>query len=206
LLALLQLAGGIAEGVIGSQIFLFSSNLSLKKIYISTGFWNGCSAACDLVIAVSMTYSLSRRKSPWKATQRIIQKLIRLIVATGALTAAVSIVNLILIVLPGNHPTYYEATTVILAKLYSNAMMVVLNNRIVFSRTENGSTDYSLDSTQLAEFRPGSQGGVSSVSHGDIVATREQWTSPPDGFKLDSTKGLEANSNEGMSSLDTEHQ
>jgi hypothetical protein len=37
LLALLQLAGGIAEGVIGSQIFLFSSNLSLKKIYISTG-------------------------------------------------------------------------------------------------------------------------------------------------------------------------
>jgi hypothetical protein len=205
LLALLQLAGGIAEGVIGQQISLFSSNLSLKKIYISTGVWNGCSAACDLVIAASMTYSLSRRKTPWKATQRIIQKLIRLIIATGVLTAAVSIVNLILFVLPGNHPTYYQTTTAILGKLYSNSMMVVLNSRIVFSRTENGSTDDSwMDSTQLVEIRPRSQRAVFSV--GEIVTTREQWTSPPDGFKLHSTKGLEANSNEAMSSLDTEHQ
>jgi len=200
LLALFQLAGGIAEGVIGRQISLFSSNASIKKIYISTGVWNGCSAACDLVIAASMTYSLSRRKTPWKATQRIIQKLTRLIVATGALTAAVSIVNLILFVLPGNHPTYYQTATAILGKLYSNSMMVVLNSRIVFSRTENGSTDDSwMDSTQLAEIPPRSQRAV-------IVTTREQWTSPPDGFKLHSTKGLEVNSSEAMSSLDTEHQ
>ena len=78
-LALCQLGGGIAVGVIGQQISLFSSNASLQDINISTCvcaaslLWclcnfmnlpnlqvrNGCSAACDLLIATSMTYSVS---------------------------------------------------------------------------------------------------------------------------------------------------
>ena len=78
-LALCQLGGGIAEGVLAQQISLFSSNASLQEINITTGvcvpsllwclsrlmnlpilqIWNGCSAACDLLIAISMTYSVS---------------------------------------------------------------------------------------------------------------------------------------------------
>ena len=80
-LALCQLGGGIAEGVIGHQISLFSSNASVQAINTSTSVcapsllsfrnlmnlmnlanlqvWNGCSAACDLLIATSMTYSVS---------------------------------------------------------------------------------------------------------------------------------------------------
>ena len=80
-LALCQLGGGIAEGVIAQKISLFSSNVSIQEINITTGVgapsllcvtfhnfmnlppnlqvWNGCSAACDLLIAISMTYSVS---------------------------------------------------------------------------------------------------------------------------------------------------
>ena len=78
-LALGQLGGGVAVGVIGQQISLFSSNASLLEIIISTSVcaasllwclrnfmnlpnlqvWNGCSAVCDLLIAISMTYSVS---------------------------------------------------------------------------------------------------------------------------------------------------
>jgi len=141
LLALCQLGGGIAEGVLAQQISLFSSNVSLEAINISTGIWNGCSAGCDLLIALSLTYSLSKRKTAWKPTQRMVQRLTRLIIGTGILTAAIAIINLILFVLPGTHPTYYQTTTAIIGKIYSNTMMVTLNSRINLSKKKGNWID-----------------------------------------------------------------
>jgi hypothetical protein len=173
LLALCQLGGGIAEGVLAQQISLFSSNVSVQEINIATSVWNGCSAACDLLIVTSMTYSLSKRKSAWKPTQRMMQRLTRLIIGTGTLTAAIAIINLILFVLPGDHPTYYQTTTSIIGKIYSNTMMVTLNSRINLSKRESGSTDYSTSSNSEMRRRLDS-------SHGDnITVTQEQWTTPP---------------------------
>jgi len=192
LLALLQLAGGIAEGVIAHQISLFSSNLLTRKIYVSTGVWNGCSAACDVLIAASMTYSLSQKKTTWKPTQRIVQRLTRLIVVTGILTAAIAIINLVLFVLPGNHPTYYQTTTAILGKLYSNTMMGVLNSRIVFSK-KGEETDYS---SLVSTSDPRRPQAASGHTHGDIRVTHEQLTSPLEAPQVQSIKGLEAGSNE----------
>jgi len=163
LLALCQLGGGIAEGVIAHQISLFSSNVSIKAINVSTSVWNGSSAACDLLIALSMTYTLSRRKTDWKPTQRIVQRLTRLIIGTGTLTAAVAIVNLILFVSPGIHPSYYQTTTAILGKMYSNTMMVTLNSRINISKKDYGSTD---DSNSEVRRR------LPDTSHGEIPVTR----------------------------------
>ena len=79
-------------------------------------------------------------------------KIIRLVIGTGTVTgtyaypsyditneksvafaAAVAIINLVVTVLPG-HPAYYTTTSEVLAKVYSNSMMVVLNNRM---RIEN---------------------------------------------------------------------
>ncbi|KAF4613883.1 hypothetical protein D9613_007533 [Agrocybe pediades] len=133
-LALIQWAGGIATGVIARQ----QPNLSdflFKDTYITLGFWNGGAALCDVLIAASMTYYLSKgnRGSEWQATQRVLSKLIRLIIETGTITAAVAIVNLILSVLPGK-PTYYQTSSGVLGKLYSNTMMAVFNSRITFGR------------------------------------------------------------------------
>jgi len=153
--------------VIGHQISLFSSNVSLKAINISTSVWNGSSAACDLLIALSMTYSLSRRKTAWKPTQRIVQRLTRLIIGTGTLTATVAIINLILFVLPGNHPSYYQTTTAILGKMYSNTMMVTLNSRINISQ-KDGSTDHSESTVSNLENRR----RLRDTSHGEITVTR----------------------------------
>jgi hypothetical protein len=189
LLALCQLGGGIAYGVC-QQIFFSSSNVSFQEIITSAGIWNGFSAACDLLIAVAMTYSLSRRKSAWKPTQRIVQRLTRLIIGTGILTAAVAIINLILFVSqlsPGISPTYYRTTTTaILGKMYSSTMMVTLNSRINISRRESGSTDSST-SNSLDVYRrlPGTS------SHGDITVTQEQWTTQPGGHPQ-SIRGGEA--------------
>ncbi|KAF4613882.1 hypothetical protein D9613_007530 [Agrocybe pediades] len=131
-LAIVQWAGGIATGVIARQKPDLSDFL-FRDTYITLGFLNGGAALCDVIIAASMTYYLSKgsRASQWKATQRVLSKLIRLVIETGTITAAIAIINLIVSVLPGK-PTYYQTCSAVLGKLYSNTMMAVINSRITF--------------------------------------------------------------------------
>lgn len=59
-----------------------------------------------------------------------------------SITAAVAIINLILSILPSK-PSYYQVPSVILAKVYSNSMMAVLNSRMKLggeSGEENGTS------------------------------------------------------------------
>ena len=99
------------------------------------------------------------------------------LVIYSSTTAAIAIINLILFVLPGDHPTYYQTTTAIIGKIYSNTMMVTLNSRINISKrdTSTGSTDYSTSSnSEMRRRLPHSES-----SHGEITVTQEQWTTPP---------------------------
>jgi hypothetical protein len=79
----------------------------------------------------------------------MVKRLILLVIETGTVTgqelftcepkascsliliysAVFAILTLILTVLPG-HPSYYQVPSAILAKVYSNSMMVVLNSRM----------------------------------------------------------------------------
>ncbi|KAF8811246.1 hypothetical protein BYT27DRAFT_7184634 [Phlegmacium glaucopus] len=180
LFAVVSLGGGIAEGVIAHMIPSFSSNVEVLQINIATGIWNGASAMCDIIIAASMTYYLSRWRTNWKPTQRIIQRLTRLIVGTGTLTAAVAITNLVLFVLPG-HQLTYQTSSAILGNLYSCTMMVVLNSRIVFSQKESGSSDLSsslASNTDMAPIRRPPVFVAHDSSHDSIAMTHEQSTIP----------------------------
>jgi len=186
LLSFIQLAGAIGQGIIGHQIPAFTQFL-VRKTLIVTGIWNAGSAVCDIIIAVSMTYYLSRRGTDWKPTQKVVHKLIRLFIETGTLTATIAIINFALFLIPG-HTTYWQTTIGILGKLYSNTMMVVLNNRIVFKTTQDEST--MSNEPRLVVSNP----GISSGPHGGISVTREQWTIPLDVYKS-TDKETEANSN-----------
>ncbi|KAF8910655.1 hypothetical protein CPB84DRAFT_1702355 [Gymnopilus junonius] len=176
LLALFQLGGGIATGIIAHQVTLFTDFL-ITKTFIATGVWNGGSAACDVVIAAGMTYYLSKRKSAWKPTQRVVQRLIRLIVETGTLTATIAIVNLALSLLPGK-PTYYQTTSAILGKVYSTTMMVVFNSRMKIGKNDNNSYDH-MSSTQHMNDNPPRRPAI-ALAHGGVVVTREEYSVPLD--------------------------
>ena len=125
----------------------------------------------------------------------MVRKLIRLFIETGTLTgeipilslmifsklvtATVAIVNFILFLLPGQH-TYWQASIGILGKLYSNTMMVVLNNRIVFK-----SQDDSIVSNEHLVSNAGlSRRYAFGAPQGGISVTHEQWTAPHDGYKI----------------------
>ncbi|KDR70736.1 hypothetical protein GALMADRAFT_254773 [Galerina marginata CBS 339.88] len=151
LFGFLQLGGGLATGYFGAKAIHFNDFLG-KKTFISTALWNGGGAMCDIIIASSMTYFLSKSKTDWKPTKNIIQRLIRLIIETGTLTAAMAIVNLALSVLPGG-PTYFQTTSSMLGKMYSNTMMVVLNSRARIGNVEAISTG-TLSSEYMTQRTP----------------------------------------------------
>ncbi|KAF8150000.1 hypothetical protein B0H34DRAFT_171529 [Crassisporium funariophilum] len=186
LLALIQLGGGVATGVLGEEALVFTKFLD-SRTFISTGFWNGGGALCDVVIAACMTYYLSHRGTNWKPTKDIIRRLIRLIIETGTLTAVMAIVNLILSLLPGR-PTYYQATSSSLGKMYSNTMMVVFNSRMKIGRTLDSLDDHSSMATGVEDSmrRP-----TVALRHGGVSVTREEIT-------LDDWKGTPSKSRRGQ--------
>ncbi|KAK7052973.1 hypothetical protein VNI00_004293 [Paramarasmius palmivorus] len=125
--AFAQLAGAIATGAIAKSV-LFFSNLR-AACFIPACFWLGGSGFCDVLIALSMTFVLSRLNGGFQETRDLVRRIIRLTMETGSLTAAVALVDLIVfLVLPDDN--YHIVPALVLAKLYSNSLLVVFNSRL----------------------------------------------------------------------------
>ena len=87
---------------------------------------------------------------------------------------------LVLAVLPG-HPPYFTTPAGILAKVYSNSMMVVLNNRMRIS-----SDTYPEINTTVTPLRPDNGTNAYELGQG-ILVTREEMVFPCDSDKVDGT-------------------
>ncbi|PPQ96551.1 hypothetical protein CVT26_006338 [Gymnopilus dilepis] len=147
ILAIVQLAGAIASAVVLKQAVTFSRLLG-PHFFITAGIWNGGSALCDVIIAVCMTYYLSRHMpDSMHDTQVLLKKVMTLVIETGTATAAIAILNLVLAVLP-SRPSYYQVPSEILAKVYSNSMMVLLNSRMSI-----GTSSSVHERTHVSRFR-----------------------------------------------------
>jgi len=142
LLSSLQLGGSIANGVDTKRAVLFSHFLK-RDSFITAGIWEGGSAACNIVIAVCMTYYLQHHDTGVKKNPILLTKIIRMTIETGALTAIVALVTLILTFLPGR-PMYYQASISVLGKIYANSMMVAFNSRMMIGSSSTTSTAHEL--------------------------------------------------------------
>ncbi|KAF9562875.1 hypothetical protein CPC08DRAFT_706387 [Agrocybe pediades] len=197
LLAFVQLCGGLVLAVQCKNAVLLSNFLG-RNTYITTGIWNGASAACDVLIAVAMTICLKRRDTGVKQTTALLRRIIRLTIETGLMTATVAILNLALAVLP-NQPNYYMAAASVLGKLYSNSTLTLLNNRLNMGnepREVNSTlgndislrTDQYLSSIPRGRFRNvneldgrGHGRNEYEMSPGTVAGTQEHVTFPPPG-------------------------
>ncbi|KDR71273.1 hypothetical protein GALMADRAFT_159495 [Galerina marginata CBS 339.88] len=135
LLAFLSLAGCITAGV-EAKIAVLYSRLVTKRTLITSGIWGGGSAACDVLIAASMTYYLKRRDPGFGQTHVLLTRIIRLTIETGSATAAVAILSVILVFLPG-HPNYYLTSVIVAGKMYAISMMASLNSRMKIGLSNN---------------------------------------------------------------------
>ncbi|KAH9070987.1 hypothetical protein EDB83DRAFT_2261859 [Lactarius deliciosus] len=115
-----------------AEIWLSITSLMAKKYVVSkTGIylWSIPSAIADILIAVAMTLLLRRASS--KFSNFVLIRVMRLTVETNTLTASAAVTTLVLYVTFPNE-LYYIYTADILGKLYSNTLLVSLNNRIYF--------------------------------------------------------------------------
>ncbi|THU87440.1 hypothetical protein K435DRAFT_762603 [Dendrothele bispora CBS 962.96] len=162
LLALIQGASGIWTGVNAFHIGLFSE--VLLENGTSTIVWLGGTALCDIIIAASMIYYLSRSRSGFRATNAILSKLIRITVETGFITAALAVVDLSMF-LAFEQANYHLTPSITLSKLYSNSLMTLLNSRVrIVGGRNNGTSITDVTLSQLGGANNGSSFEMSKTS------------------------------------------
>ncbi|KAJ7621260.1 hypothetical protein FB45DRAFT_928812 [Roridomyces roridus] len=128
-LALIQLGAGVAAGY---YTYLDASEENRSPDLVrAVATRLGGSALVDTVIAALMTYCLLNRRGN-KATSScngIVTRLIRLTIETGTITALAAIVDLVFFI--KEHNGLHEALALVLCKIYSNALLVLFNNRLL---------------------------------------------------------------------------
>jgi len=117
-------AGGIRAHV--SKTFVHGK--MLKSLALT---WLIGNTVADLMITAAMIYHLTSRNSAGDGhfSCHALSRIVRLTVETNILTATNGLVSLLLaVIFP--YKSWYACPTAILGKLYSNTLLVSLNNRI----------------------------------------------------------------------------
>lgn len=184
LLACVQLGGAIAIGVETKKSILFSRFLKPRSFTTaSAAIWEGGSAACNVMIAICMTYYLRRQHqdSSLKQTHVHLTRMIRLTIETGTLTAVIAIVTLVLTFLPGR-PIYYQASVSFLGKIYSNSIMVAFNSRMKIGSSNTSATAHEVAIPLSQSGR--TRGEIVTGSETQVRVTREEVTFPESGVGM----------------------
>ncbi|KAF9269287.1 hypothetical protein L218DRAFT_994237 [Marasmius fiardii PR-910] len=128
LIATTQSLAAIIEGI---NTFRIDNWKLLPKLTLTPcTIWLVGSALCDTIIAVAMTFHLLRAGSGIGGSLKpIVTPLVRLVIETGSLTASVAIIDAVLFIAIRKYP-YHMIPAGSLAKLYSNALMAILNSRV----------------------------------------------------------------------------
>ncbi|EIW74740.1 hypothetical protein CONPUDRAFT_159523 [Coniophora puteana RWD-64-598 SS2] len=162
-LALTQGVTAIVAGVI--VVTANSSDVASNTTndVVPVTIWLTISAACDVTIFSAMTWILSTRRSSVTSanSNMMINRIIVLTVETGLASAACAICVLILFV-SFKQDIYYALPAVMLSKIYSNSLLVLLNNRRNSIDHETVITDSSGTHHRSAASR--SSGAVRSTS------------------------------------------
>ncbi|KAJ7443015.1 hypothetical protein FB451DRAFT_1568810 [Mycena latifolia] len=125
LLSIISLGGGISVTVM----------VSLQPDYAGFGHfhpfvitWLSSTAACDVILSGALIYSLYTRKTGTRITDRYADRIIRLTVQTGSITAVTALLDLLFFLFtPGT--TLQFIWDFPLSKLYTNALLSTLNAR-----------------------------------------------------------------------------
>ncbi|KIJ15454.1 hypothetical protein PAXINDRAFT_168957 [Paxillus involutus ATCC 200175] len=123
--AVTSFIGGIATTV---SVTFINEYASLHKFDGAVITWLASSAAADVIITVSLVWSLYHQKTGFAATDDSINRLIRLTVQTGLVTAVSATLDVTLF-LAVKGTTLNYVWDFALSKLYSNSLLSTLNAR-----------------------------------------------------------------------------
>ncbi|KAJ7176114.1 hypothetical protein C8R43DRAFT_975024 [Mycena crocata] len=134
LFALAAAGGGLATSLRVPGTKHFSK---IPNLFRSAEVWLISEAITDLLIAASLSIALQRSKTGFALTDTVVDKIIRMTVQTGMITALFSILDMV------SFLTITDATlnfmwNIPISKLYSNALLSTLNARTELNRSMNG--------------------------------------------------------------------
>ncbi|KAJ2933507.1 hypothetical protein H1R20_g3601, partial [Candolleomyces eurysporus] len=123
----------------------------------------GSGVAIDVVIAVSMLYFLlTKRKSGFTSTTRLVDRLLAYTVRTGLLTSVTAIIVLVTFVtIPDAY--IWGGFYVFLAKLYSNSLFSALNERRRLRIIVSEGSSPEMDSRAVRKLTTGGRAGAYST-------------------------------------------
>jgi len=145
MVSLMQCVAAFISGIRGHIVGNFAAarlHIDLVALYI----WLIASAVADTLIACAMTVLLMRSKQEHKSTNRILSKLVRLTVETNVASALLALLSLILYFgIPNT--SYFISPTFFLGKVFSNTLLVTLNNRYFLSREKENMSGYTANAS-----------------------------------------------------------
>ncbi|KAF9254238.1 hypothetical protein L218DRAFT_565509 [Marasmius fiardii PR-910] len=156
LLSLVSMGGGLWTAIMVKTIKVFQRKPELHTPALT---WLLASAIADVTITVSLYWSLAQRKTGLKRTDDMINRILRLTVQTGLITAIFALLDVIcFLALP--HTTINFIWDFALSKLYTNALLSTLNARAGWSSVGGvdphnvlfGTTMASRSDGELSEF------------------------------------------------------
>ncbi|KAJ1306008.1 hypothetical protein OPQ81_010723 [Rhizoctonia solani] len=120
-----SLGFGIASSVEFQRIRKLSE---VPTIPIPIVGWLTLTAVLDVVISAVLIYTLLRVRTPFRKTEAVITKIIRVTMETSSVTASIAVINLVLYkALPGE--AYHLLPQLIMGKMYAMSVMVTLSSR-----------------------------------------------------------------------------
>ncbi|KAL4259964.1 DUF6534 domain-containing protein [Pleurotus pulmonarius] len=139
-LGIISLAGGIWTCITVATIRVFSRKPELHWPALT---WLLASAIADALITSTLVYSLYKRKTGFKDTDSVIERVIRFTIQTGMITAVFAILDVVFfLVFP--HTTLNFIWDLALGKLYSNVLMSTMNSRAGWDRIANPHTNHNV--------------------------------------------------------------
>ncbi|RPD80296.1 hypothetical protein L226DRAFT_197045 [Lentinus tigrinus ALCF2SS1-7] len=145
LIALMQGCAALASGI---TAHLLNNSADLQDKTMPTHIvWMVGSTTCDIVITACMVYYLSRGRQGM-ATDALLSRLMRSTVETGALTASVALLDLVLFT-TCRHNNLHMTPALVLTKVYTNTLMMLVNNRARMRQLMMQQQDDASDSGSL---------------------------------------------------------
>ncbi|KAH9841813.1 uncharacterized protein C8Q71DRAFT_349276 [Rhodofomes roseus] len=122
--SLCQWCGGIGTAIAVGMIPEFTHFQQFEVIVI---VWLAFSAVADTMICISLVWHLRKHKTGFSQTDDVVNKIIRMTVQTGLITALCAIIDLVLfLATPAGLHLIFNLP---LSKLYTNSLMSSLNSR-----------------------------------------------------------------------------
>jgi len=171
LLSLVQATAGIVLGAKLKNVSSTADVSSSRSVVITMLIWIIGSVVVDVVIATVMMIMMLKRKTGVAHTDMMINRIIRLVVETGTLTATFAILTLVLcLAVPGT--LYYETVIYVLTKLYANTFLTNLVNRAFLRQRDV--EDISIGAIHFASAQRGTLTGSDDsqyAAHGAVDST-----------------------------------